>query len=108
TADQATTMRVAVDPAKDAHDIVKPGHVHPLKARARGVWAHTGHTEPSVDLARLAGCTPAGVICEIQNEDGSMARVGDLAAYCHKHGFKMITIAHPNASPRRRAKVVRR
>ncbi|HWH94162.1 MAG TPA: bifunctional 3,4-dihydroxy-2-butanone-4-phosphate synthase/GTP cyclohydrolase II [Baekduia sp.] len=108
TADQATTIRTAVDPAKGKADIVVPGHVHPLKAREGGVLERTGHTEASVDLARLAGVTPAGVICEVQNEDGSMARVGDLAAYCHKHGFKMITIADLIAYRRRHDKLVER
>jgi 3,4-dihydroxy 2-butanone 4-phosphate synthase/GTP cyclohydrolase II len=108
TADQAMTIRTAVDPAKGKADIVVPGHVHPLKARSGGVLERTGHTEASVDLARLAGCTPAGVICEVQNEDGSMARVGDLAAYCHKHGFKMITIADLIAYRRRHDKLVER
>ena len=108
TADQATTIRTAVDPAKGKADIVVPGHVHPLKARSGGVLERTGHTEASVDLARLAGCTPAGVICEVQNEDGSMARVGDLAAYCHKHGLKMITIADLIAYRRRHDKLVER
>jgi 3,4-dihydroxy 2-butanone 4-phosphate synthase / GTP cyclohydrolase II len=108
TADQATTMRTAIDPAKGASDIVVPGHVHPLKARDGGVLERTGHTEASVDLARLAGVIPAGVICEIQNEDGSMARVGDLAAYCHKHGLKMITIADLIAYRRRHDKLVER
>src|SRR3954449_13265922 len=84
-ADRAHTIRVAVDPAKGPQDIVKGGHVNPLKARPGGVLERTGHTEASVDLARLAGCVPAGVICEVMNEDGSMARVGDLTAYCHKH-----------------------
>src|SRR6476646_8079844 len=108
TSDQAQTMRVAIDPAKGPGDIVVPGHVHPLKAREGGVLERTGHTEASVDLARLAGVTPAGVICEVQNEDGSMARVGDLAAYCHKHGFKMITIADLIAYRRRHDKLVER
>ncbi|QEC50777.1 bifunctional 3,4-dihydroxy-2-butanone-4-phosphate synthase/GTP cyclohydrolase II [Baekduia soli] len=108
TADQAHTMRTAVDPAKGRADIVVPGHVHPLKARDGGVLERTGHTEASVDLARLAGLTPAGVICEIQNEDGSMARVGDLAAYCHKHGLRMITIADLIAYRRRHDKLVER
>jgi 3,4-dihydroxy 2-butanone 4-phosphate synthase/GTP cyclohydrolase II len=108
TADQAHTMRTAVDPGKGRSDIVVPGHVHPLKAREGGVLERTGHTEASVDLARLAGCIPAGVICEIQNEDGSMARVGDLAAYCHKHGLKMITIADLIAYRRRHDKLVER
>jgi 3,4-dihydroxy 2-butanone 4-phosphate synthase / GTP cyclohydrolase II len=108
TADQAHTMRTAIDPAKGKDDIIVPGHVHPLKAKAGGVLERTGHTEASVDLARLAGVIPAGVICEIQNEDGSMARVGDLAAYCHKHGLKMITIADLIAYRRRHDKLVER
>jgi len=108
TADQATTIRTAVDPAKGKADIVVPGHVHPLKAKGGGVLERTGHTEASVDLARLAGCIPAGLICEIQNEDGSMARVGDLEAYCFKHGLKMITIADLIAYRRRNDKLVER
>ncbi len=106
--DQARTMQVAIDPTKRAHDIVQPGHVHPLKARAGGVLERTGHTEASVDLARLAGLNPAGVICEIQNEDGSMARGGDLQAYCWKHGLKMVTIADLIAYRRRTEKLVER
>ena len=107
-ADRAHTIRVAVDPAKGPDDIVKGGHVNPLKARAGGVLERTGHTEASVDLARLAGCTPAGVICEVMNEDGSMARVGDLQAYCHKHRLRMITIADLIAYRRRHDKLVER
>src|SRR3954464_1346213 len=106
--DQAHTMQVAVDPTKGATDIVKPGHVRPLKAKAGGVLERTGHTEASIDLARLAGLNPAGVICEIQNEDGSMARADDLAAYCFKHGLKMITIADLIAYRRRNDKLVER
>ncbi|MBO0767633.1 MAG: bifunctional 3,4-dihydroxy-2-butanone-4-phosphate synthase/GTP cyclohydrolase II [Solirubrobacterales bacterium] len=106
--DQAHTMQVAVDPTKGADDLVKPGHVRPLKAKAGGVLERTGHTEASVDLARLAGLNPAGVICEIQNEDGSMARVDDLQAYCFKHGLKMITIADLIAYRRRKEKLVER
>jgi 3,4-dihydroxy 2-butanone 4-phosphate synthase/GTP cyclohydrolase II len=106
--DQAHTMQVAVDPTKGQHDIVTPGHVHPLKAKAGGVLERTGHTEASIDLARLAGLNPAGVICEIQNEDGSMARADDLAAYCFKHGLKMITIADLIAYRRRHDKLVER
>ena len=106
--DQAHTMQVAVDPTKSAADIVKPGHVRPLKAKGGGVLERTGHTEASIDLARLAGVNPAGVICEIQNEDGSMARVDDLAAYCHKHGLKMVTIADLIAYRRRHDKLVER
>jgi len=108
TADQATTIKTAVDPAKGRADIVVPGHVHPLKARNGGVLERTGHTEASVDLARLAGCVPAGLICEIQNEDGTMARLGDLGPYCAKHGLKMITIADLIAYRRRNDKLVER
>jgi 3,4-dihydroxy 2-butanone 4-phosphate synthase / GTP cyclohydrolase II len=106
--DQAHTMQVAVDSTKGHNDIVTPGHVHPLKAKAGGVLERTGHTEASIDLARLAGLNPAGVICEIQNEDGSMARADDLAAYCFKHGLKMITIADLIAYRRRHDKLVER
>ncbi|MTD43490.1 bifunctional 3,4-dihydroxy-2-butanone-4-phosphate synthase/GTP cyclohydrolase II [Conexibacter sp. W3-3-2] len=107
-ADQATTIRTAVDPAKGKADIVVPGHVHPLKARDGGVLERTGHTEASVDLARLAGCQPAGLICEIQNEDGTMARLPDLVPYCAKHGLKLITIADLIAYRRRHDKLVER
>jgi 3,4-dihydroxy 2-butanone 4-phosphate synthase / GTP cyclohydrolase II len=106
--DQARTMQVAIDPTKGPDDIVKPGHVRPLKAKAGGVLERTGHTEASVDLARLAGLNPAGVICEIQNEDGSMARADDLAVYCTKHSLKMITIADLIAYRRRHDKLVER
>jgi len=106
--DQAHTMQVAIDPSKGEADIVTPGHVHPLKAKAGGVLERTGHTEASIDLARLAGLNPSGVICEIQNEDGSMARADDLAAYCFKHGLKMITIADLIAYRRRNDKLVER
>jgi 3,4-dihydroxy 2-butanone 4-phosphate synthase/GTP cyclohydrolase II len=106
--DQAHTMQVAIDPTKGPDDIVKPGHVRPLKAKAGGVLERTGHTEASVDLARLAGLNPAGVICEIQNEDGSMARGEDLAVYCFKHGLKLITIADLIAYRRRHDKLVER
>ncbi len=106
--DQAHTMQVAVDPTKGAADIVQPGHVHPLKAKPGGVLERTGHTEASVDLARLAGLNPAGVICEIQNEDGSMARGEDLAVYCFKHHLKMVSIADLIAYRRRHDKLVER
>jgi len=91
--DRAHTMQVAIDPKTRPEDLVQPGHVSPLKAKVGGVLERTGHTEASVDLARLAGLIPAGVICEVMNEDGSMARVNDLEGYCGKHGLKMITIA---------------
>ena len=106
--DQARTMQVAIDPTKGPEDIVKPGHVRPLKAKPGGVLERTGHTEASVDLARLAGLNPSGVICEIQNEDGSMARGEDLAAYCWKHQLKMVTIADLIAYRRRHEKLVER
>jgi 3,4-dihydroxy 2-butanone 4-phosphate synthase/GTP cyclohydrolase II len=106
--DQAHTMQTAIDPNKGPDDIVVGGHVHPLKAKSGGVLERTGHTEASVDLARLAGLIPAGVICEIQNEDGTMARADDLAAYCHKHNLKMVTIADLIAYRRRHDKLVER
>ncbi len=106
--DRAHTIKTAIDPSKGARDIVKGGHVNPLKARDGGVLERTGHTEASVDLARLAGLRPAGVICEIMNEDGTMARLGDLGAYCHKHGLKLITIADLIAYRRRHDKLVER
>jgi len=106
--DQAHTMQVAVDPTKGRDDIVKPGHVRPLKAKSGGVLERTGHTEASVDLARLAGLNPAGVICEIQNEDGSMAHGDELVAYCLKHDLKLVTIADLIAYRRRHDKLVER
>jgi 3,4-dihydroxy 2-butanone 4-phosphate synthase / GTP cyclohydrolase II len=108
TADQAVTIRTAVDPTKGRGDVVVPGHVHPLKAKAGGVLERAGHTEASVDLARLAGCTPAGLICEIQNEDGSMARGKNLYAYCARHRLKLITIADLIAYRRQNDKLVER
>jgi 3,4-dihydroxy 2-butanone 4-phosphate synthase/GTP cyclohydrolase II len=92
-ADRARTIQVAIDPEARADDLVHPGHVFPLVAREGGVLARAGQTEASVDLARMAGLTPAGVICEIMNEDGTMARVSDLTVYCKHHGLKMVTVA---------------
>jgi 3,4-dihydroxy 2-butanone 4-phosphate synthase / GTP cyclohydrolase II len=92
-ADRAHTIRVAVDPVKGARDLIHPGHVFPLRARPGGVLERTGQTEASVDLARLAGCRPSGVICEVMKEDGTMARVPDLAAFCAEHDIRMITVA---------------
>jgi 3,4-dihydroxy 2-butanone 4-phosphate synthase/GTP cyclohydrolase II len=106
--DQAHTMQTAIDPLKGKDDIVVGGHVHPLKAKAGGVLERTGHTEASIDLARLAGLIPAGVICEVQNEDGTMARADDLAAYCAKHALKMVTIADLIAYRRKHDKLVER
>ena len=90
--DRAHTIQVAIDARSKPSDIVQPGHVNPLKAKPGGVLERTGHTEASIDLARLAGLTPAGVICEVMNDDGSMARVPDLVAYCARHDLRMITI----------------
>jgi len=91
--DRAHTIQVAIDPTSTAHDLVQPGHVFPLRARTGGVLQRSGQTEAAVDLARLAGLAPAGVVCEIMNEDGTMARVADLTGYCAHHGLKMVTVA---------------
>ena len=107
-ADRAQTIRVASDPNNGPEAIVKGGHVNPLKAKPGGVLERTGHTEASVDLARLAGCTPAGVICEIMNDDGSMARVDDLKEYCERHQLKMLTIADLIAYRRKNDQLVER
>jgi 3,4-dihydroxy 2-butanone 4-phosphate synthase/GTP cyclohydrolase II len=106
--DRAHTMQVAIDPRSRPEDLVQPGHVNPLKAKPGGVLERTGHTEASVDLARLAGLIPAWVICEVMNEDGSMARVPELTAYCERHGLKMITIADLIAYRRRHDRLVER
>ena len=92
-ADRAHTIQVAIDPSSSPRELVQPGHVFPLKARPGGVLERVGQTEAAVDLARLAGLNPAGVICEVMNDDGTMARVPDLTTYCQKHGLKMITVA---------------
>ena len=91
--DRARTIQVAIDPASRAADLVRPGHVFPLCARKGGVLVRAGQTEASVDLARMAGMIPAGVICEIMNEDGTMARVPDLTEFCRTHSLKMLTVA---------------
>lgn len=91
--DRAQTIRAAVDPATRPADLGRPGHVFPLRARNGGVLVRAGQTEASVDLARIAGLTPAAVICEIMNADGSMARIPDLTGFCWQHGLKMITTA---------------
>src|SRR5687767_4367549 len=92
-ADRATTIRVAVDPATVPGDLRRPGHVHPLRARDGGVLQRVGHTEAAVDLARLAGLTPAGVICEILNDDGTTARRPELEHFAERHGLTFITVA---------------
>lgn len=91
--DRATTIRVAADPASTPRDLRRPGHIHPLRARAGGVLQRVGHTEAAVDLCRLAGLTPAGVICEILTADGSAARRPELEAFCARHGLTFITVA---------------
>jgi len=91
--DRAHTIRVAIDPATRPNDLARPGHTFPLRARKGGVLVRAGQTEASVDLARLAGLVPAGVICEIMNDDGTMARVPELAEFCRQHNLKMLTVA---------------
>ena len=90
--DRAQTILAVVDPQCCPEDLGRPGHIFPLRARAGGVLERRGQTEAAVDLARLAGLHPSGVICEIMNEDGSMARVPDLGHFCAKHDLKMITV----------------
>lgn len=92
-ADRAHTIRVAIDPATRAIDLARPGHVQTLRARRGGVLVRAGQTEAAVDLARLAGLIPAGVICEIMKDDGTMARVPDLLDFCKTHDLKMLTVA---------------
>jgi 3,4-dihydroxy 2-butanone 4-phosphate synthase / GTP cyclohydrolase II len=92
-ADRAQTIRVAMDPRSGPSDLARPGHVFPLRAREGGVLVRAGQTEAAVDLARLSGLQPGGVICEIMNEDGSMARVPELVQFCLRHGLKMISVA---------------
>jgi len=107
-ADRARTVQVASDPTKGPDDIVSPGHVFPLVARDGGVLVRTGHTEAAVDISRMAGLTPAGVICEIMNEDGTMARMPDLVAFAQLHGLKIGTIADLIAYRRRTERYVER
>jgi 3,4-dihydroxy 2-butanone 4-phosphate synthase / GTP cyclohydrolase II len=91
--DRARTIQVAIDPATRPADLARPGHVFPLRARKGGVLVRAGQTEASVDLARLAGLVPAGIICEIMRDDGSMARIPDLIEFCGTHNLKMLTVA---------------
>jgi len=107
-ADRAHTIQVAIDPDSAPRDLVQPGHVFPLKAKSGGVLERTGQTEAAVDLARLAGLNPAGVICEIMNDDGTMARVPDLVGYCERHELKMVTVADLIAYRRLHDKLVER
>lgn len=106
--DRATTIRKAADPRYGPADFVRPGHVFPLAASPGGVLKRAGHTEAAVDLCRLAGLRPAAVICEIMNDDGSMARMPDLERFCQTHGLHMITIADLIAYRRRTEKLIRR
>jgi 3,4-dihydroxy 2-butanone 4-phosphate synthase/GTP cyclohydrolase II len=106
--DRAHTIQVAIDPETRPRDLVQPGHVFPLKSRAGGVLERAGQTEAAVDLARLAGLNPAGVICEVMNDDGTMARVPELVEYCAVHGLSMITVADLIAYRRRHDKLVER
>ena len=107
-ADRAKTIQVAVDPKTGPQDIATPGHIFPLKARDGGVLVRAGHTEAAVDLSRLAGFSGAGVICEIMNEDGTMARLNDLSSFAATHGLKIGSIEALIAYRRRREKMVER
>jgi 3,4-dihydroxy 2-butanone 4-phosphate synthase/GTP cyclohydrolase II len=106
--DRSRTIQVAIDPSSRPHDLVQPGHVFPLRARPGGVLERAGQTEAAVDLARLAGLIPAGVVCEIMREDGTMARVPDLIPYCRRHGLKLVTVADLIEYRRRHEKLVER
>jgi len=107
-ADRARTIQVAIDPEASPRELVQPGHVFPLKAKVGGTLERVGQTEAAVDLARLAGLNPSGVICEIMNDDGTMARVSDLIEYCAHHNLKMITVAALVAYRSRTEKFVER
>jgi 3,4-dihydroxy 2-butanone 4-phosphate synthase/GTP cyclohydrolase II len=107
-ADRARTIQVAIDPSKSARDIVSPGHVFPLVARDGGTLVRAGHTEAAVDIARMAGLIPAGVICEIMNDDGTMARLPDLVKFAQLHGLKVATIADLIAFRRKHDRIVDR
>ncbi|MGV6840476.1 MAG: 3,4-dihydroxy-2-butanone-4-phosphate synthase, partial [Planktomarina sp.] len=105
--DRARTVSVAIDAAKGAADIATPGHVFPLRARDGGVLVRAGHTEAAVDISRLAGLNPSGVICEIMNEDGTMSRLPDLIAFAQMHGLKIGTISDLIAYRRRHDNLVK-
>ena len=107
-ADRSRTIQVAIHPDSTHRDLVQPGHVFPLRAKPGGVLERIGQTEAAVDLARLAGLTPAGVVCEVMNDDGTMARVPDLIPYCERHGLKMITVADLVEYRRRHEQLVER
>ena len=105
-ADRARTVSVAIDPTKGAADIATPGHIFPLRAREGGVLVRAGHTEAAVDVSRLAGLNPSGVICEIMNDDGTMARLPDLITFAQRHGLKIGTISDLIAYRRRHDNLV--
>jgi 3,4-dihydroxy 2-butanone 4-phosphate synthase / GTP cyclohydrolase II len=107
-ADRAHTIHVAIDPSSGPHDLIEGGHMLPLRARTGGVLQRAGQTEAAVDLAQLAGLTPAGVVCEVMKDDGTMARVPDLVHFCARHGLKMITVADLIEYRRRHEKLVER
>jgi 3,4-dihydroxy 2-butanone 4-phosphate synthase/GTP cyclohydrolase II len=106
--DRATTIRALIDPATRPADLARPGHIFPLRYSEGGVLKRAGHTEAAVDLARLAGMDPAGVLCEIVNDDGTMARVPDLIEFCKEHGLLMVTIAQLIKYRRQNEKLIRR
>jgi 3,4-dihydroxy 2-butanone 4-phosphate synthase/GTP cyclohydrolase II len=107
-ADRSHTIQVAINPDSTPLDLVQPGHIFPLRAKPGGVLERMGQTEAAVDLARLAGLNPSGVVCEVMNEDGTMARVPDLVPYCEQHNLKMITVADLVEYRRRHEKLVER
>jgi 3,4-dihydroxy 2-butanone 4-phosphate synthase/GTP cyclohydrolase II len=107
-ADRSHTIQVAINPQTRPGDLVQPGHVFPLRAKPGGVLERIGQTEAAVDLARLAGLTPAGVVCEIMNEDGTMARVPDLTRFCSRHELRMITVSQLVEYRRRHERLVER
>jgi 3,4-dihydroxy 2-butanone 4-phosphate synthase / GTP cyclohydrolase II len=106
--DRARTIQVAIDSSKDGGDLVQPGHVFPLRARVGGVLQRAGQTEAAIDLARLAGLIPAGVVCEVMKDDGTMARVPDLIEFCAQHDMRLVTVADLIEYRRRHEKLVER
>src|SRR5512136_2969402 len=107
-ADRATTIKAAINPKSKPTDLARPGHVFPLRARVGGVLQRAGQTEGSADLARLAGLYPAGVICEVMNDDGTMARVPELTEFARKFGFKIATVADLIQYRRKNEKLIKR
>ncbi len=107
-ADRAHTIKIAIDPASQPHDLVRPGHIFPLRAVEGGVLVRAGHTEAAVDLARLVGLQPAGVLCEIMNTDGTMARMPDLQQFAARHDLKMISVAQIIAHRRQHERLIQR